>query len=133
MYKRPAQILFVEAPPAHRAALAVDSAQRLGQGWLQARAACVGDGPGASCPALDAEALAWADLVVTFDTAAGRACDGRAKRCKHWALDEGQGTEVAAAIDRQVASMVGGLRMLARSDPAGQAQEAEERGSTGSG
>jgi len=127
MYKRPARILFVEAAPARRAGLAVDAAHRLGRGWLQGRAACLGEACGAACPPLDEPALAWADLVVTFDAPADRACAGRAKRCKHWSVD------AAAAIDKEVASMVGGLRMLARSDPAAEAQEAEERGSTGSG
>ncbi|HKK06372.1 MAG TPA: hypothetical protein VKA50_11045 [Gammaproteobacteria bacterium] len=125
MYKRHARILFLEAAPAIRARMAEAAGSRLGTGWLEARAAslAVREGAGsvdAQCAPLTEALLAWADLVVTLDAGSERHCPPLppGTRRKHWTL-VGTKAQAAGEIEAQVRSMVAGLRMLARSDAAG--------------
>lgn len=130
MFKRPAHILFLAAAPGHLARMASDSAARLGERWLEGRGACV-DGAGAvgadcTVEPIDLALLEWADLVVTLDELSQRHCPALSPRVrrKHWSLGEVQGcnearSDLAVDIEARVASMVGGLRMLARSDSTG--------------
>lgn len=129
MYKRPARILFVEIAPAIRARMAETAGARLGEGWLEARAASLtpsadgivspwNAGPvDAACAPLTAAALEWADLVITLDPIAEQSCPPlpSGTRRKHWALVGGD-AEAGGEIEAQIRSMVGGLRMLGRAD-----------------
>lgn len=127
MFKRPAHVLFLSASPGDLARNAYDAATRLGDRWLEGRAACVAISPSArpTCAVepVNAALFEWADLVVTLDELAERYCLSRppAVRHKHWSLTPGQsggeaGNALSEQIEARVASMVGGLRMLARSD-----------------
>lgn len=139
MYKRAARILFVESAPATRARLAEAAAKRIGDSWLEGRAASldvrdsstpVGEtGLRVSAdgvyPPLSCDLLEWADLVVLLDAACERYCAAFSpgRRRKRWFLSARERTDpvdegAAAEIEARVASMVGGLRMLARSDAA---------------
>lgn len=67
----------------------------------------------------DAETLAWADLIVTLDAAADRACpavsEWAQKRCYPFAhpTDIESLRQVRDAIKRRVEGMVGGMAMIA--------------------
>ncbi|HSO08316.1 MAG TPA: 5-formyltetrahydrofolate cyclo-ligase [Pelomicrobium sp.] len=106
-YKRAARILFVGS--GEWPALAAAAARRAGGGWVEARVAATRD------VADDAQALAWADLVVTLDAAADAAVrrEGPAARVRRADSDA---RDAKAAIEREIEGIVGGLKMLQKND-----------------
>ena len=135
-YKRKAHVLFVGSGDLCRAMMAAAFANSLGQRYMEARAAALYLGPlapellGAMREAgveiadqilhpFDASNLAWADLVVTLDEAADRACPALPewvqKRCYPVAhpgnLDSLR--RARDAIKQRVEGMIGGMAMIA--------------------
>jgi hypothetical protein len=110
MYKRPARMLFLCAPGDERAALAARLTAGIGPGWMEARHAAVDD--------VDGGAIAWADVVIALDPAARDRCPALPPgvRLRPWDLPDLPPEEAEAEIRRRLASMLGGLRMLARVD-----------------
>lgn len=158
MYKRKVRILFLAVHPAACAQVAEGYARCLGAGWLECRSAypilsredppvhAFSEGNGVSeglPPApLTEDMLEWADLVVTL----GGREEGfdlplpPGTRRKHWDLTEfvqGHGMDeqnrvrshsVQDEIQRRVQGIIGGIRLLARSDsgsPDGRGSSAE--------
>ncbi|MDA8361349.1 MAG: hypothetical protein M0Z44_05040 [Gammaproteobacteria bacterium] len=99
MYKRRARILFLASDP-EDVACARQAAQTLGSGWLE--------------PVGDAQDTPI-DLVVSLDAQAACAAPARGVAHKHWPL----GPMRAEDIHRHVASLVGGMRLLAAVDDSG--------------
>lgn len=137
MYKRKVRILFVSLRHAACARSAADHARRLGDDWIESRHACLAPLPGGepcddSVSAQDrvaessvAEGLEWADLVVTLcgDAEAFRLNLPAGTQCRHWALAERADGGLclaspggAAEIERRIRGILGGIRLLARSD-----------------
>lgn len=131
-YKRKAHVLFVGSGDLCRAMMAAAFANSLGQRYMEARAAALYHGPlapellGAMREAgdhtlhpFDASNLAWADLVVTLDEAADRACptlpEWVQKRCYPFACpnDLDSLRRVRDAIKQRVEGMIGGMAMIA--------------------
>ena len=135
-YKRKAHVLFVGSGDLCRAMMAAAFANSLGQRYMEARAAALYLGPlapellGAMREAgveiadqilhpFDASNLAWADLVVTLDEAADRACPALPewvqKRCYPVACpnDLDSLRWVRDAIKQRVEGMIGGMAMIA--------------------
>lgn len=121
MYKRKVRVLFLSLGSAACGRMAEDYARREGSAWLEARAACFSArGVEPSVPYFLSEeempgALAWADLVVTLG-----GCEDEfdlplppGVQRRHWALPEPGARE---EIERRVAGIIGGIRLLARSD-----------------
>jgi hypothetical protein len=108
MYKRAARVLFVCMPGDERAALAARLTAGIAQGWMEARHAVVDD--------VDGGALAWADLVIPLDARTRDRCPALppTTRLRPWDLPDLPPEETEAEIRRRLASMLGGLRMLAR-------------------
>lgn len=147
MYKRKARVVFWCADRPGYCLLAAALANRLGEHWLEARAAAIeaGESPPYAAAALreigidlagqdllqpsDA-LLAWADLVVALGSGAEAHCPPLPAHVqkKHWALpaaaiDAGDADDLARAFRAaredfraRVEGMVGGLRLLAKSD-----------------
>ena len=136
VYKRKAQVLFVSSGDSSRALLAAAFANSLGSCYIHARAVVLV--PKALAPALlsalrelgldgidqtlyplDADNLAWADLVVALDETAALACPtllaSVQRRCYRFAVPENLQSlrQVSDAIRQRVAGMVGGMVMLA--------------------
>lgn len=111
MYKRPARVLFLSTSDPALAARIVEQANTGYPDFLEARAAGADDGP-------TREALGWADLLVTLDEAArGRvACSAPDKPSRAWNLTDSDPTTWPDQVERELSSMVGGMRMLARLD-----------------
>ena len=135
-YKRKAHVLFVSSGDVCRAVMAAAFANSLGQRYMEARAAALYLGPlapellGAMREAgveiadqilhpFDASNLAWADLVVTLDEAADRACptlpEWVQKRCYPFAHPDNLDSLRRArdAIKQRVEGMIGGMAMIA--------------------
>jgi protein-tyrosine-phosphatase len=135
-YKRKAHVLFVGSGDLCRAMMAAAFANSLGQRYMEARAAALYHGPlapellGAMREAgveiadqilhpFDASNLAWADLVVTLDEAADRACpvlpEWVQKRCYPFAHPDNLDSLRRArdAIKQRVEGMIGGMAMIA--------------------
>ena len=135
-YKRKAHVLFVGSGDLCRAMMAAAFANSLGQRYMEARAAALYLGPlapellGAMREAgveiadqilhpFDASNLAWADLVVTLDEAADRACPALPewvqKRCYPFAHPDNLDSVRRArdAIKQRVEGMIGGMAMIA--------------------
>ncbi len=103
MYKRPVRLLFVhrrgEKTELDAARTALEVASRH-SGWIEARRAT---------PEEAAEALAWADLVLTLGECPCPPLPAHAQH-RHW-------PELRqAAIEERLAGVVGGLRLLSRLD-----------------
>ena len=135
-YKRKARVLFVASGDGSRAAMAAAFANTLGQAYLEAPAVCLDHAPATTelreamrasgvamademlC-ALDASSLAWADLLVTLDEAADRACPplpkGVQKRCYVFARPENVVDlyRTRDAIKQRIEGMIGGMVMMA--------------------
>ena len=137
-YKRKAHVLFVGSGDLCRAMMAAAFANSLGQRYMEARAAALYHDHGPLAPELlgamreagveiadqilhpfDARNLAWADLVVTLDEAADRACptlpEWVQKRCYPFAHPENLDSlhRVRDAIKQRVEGMIGGMAMIA--------------------
>lgn len=130
-YKRKAHVLFVGSGEVCRALLAATLANTLGEAWMEARAVALQGTFAAGCalpgidlsaqtlPNLDAENIAWADLVVALDEAAAQACVELPKRIQQrcYAVAPAGNAEdwgrVRAAIQQRIEGMIGGMRMLA--------------------
>lgn len=145
MYKRKARILFVSGH-AVGASMAQAWANLRGADWLEARAVCLDPQPphplaltvmhevGAqlsSAPSafFNADALAWADLVVTLcrDSAARAHALPPGVQKKYWPVPEPRlarpEAEIGAALRvlrdelrERVDGLIGGMRLLARMD-----------------
>ena len=136
VYKRKAKVLFVGYGDTSRALIAAAIANDAGQGYMLARAA--GLQPEPLTPelqqglqalglavfppvleALDASDLAWADLLVTLDVAAARACPPLPAwvqtRCYAYAPPENPESlrPLFDALQQRVAGMLGGMAMIA--------------------
>jgi len=134
-YKRKARVVFLSSGDGCRAMLAAVFANTTGAEFIEARAMVLHPVPPA--PALvsalretgvtlaehmptpfDAGTLAWADLVVTLDEAADRACpavhEWTQKRCYPFAhpTDLDSLRQVRDAIKRRVEGMVSGMAMI---------------------
>lgn len=121
-FKRKARVLFV-GPPTHTA-MAVAWAERLGDAWVEARHA--------PAHTLTTTTTAWADLVVTVGAAAARDLPPLPDhvQTKHWLRGDAQTTDAVGDADKpetelramraalriRVAGLIGGLKLLARSD-----------------
>ena len=145
MYKRKARVLFFCAGCADYCLVAVEFANRRGKDWLEARAVGVGpagqdprvpatlreigiDTTGGELLAPTDTRLAWADLVVTIgdEVDAHRLALPAHVQKRHWpfaTLVGGDADDIArtvrAACDdirARVDGIVGGLRLMARSD-----------------
>ncbi len=135
-YKRKAHVLFVGSGDACRALLATAFANSLGAAWMEARAVALHEAPLAPEPScvlagielpdqalhrLDQANIAWADLIVTLDEAADRACPPLPvtvqKRCYPFPQPENLEDlqHMRDAIRQRVAGMIGGMRMMNRS------------------
>ena len=148
MYKRRAHVLFLSRRNACRSQMAEAWGRHLGGTWLEARSAGIAPqridpravatmhevgidvGMQRSRPVTSA-LLHWADLVVTFEAnVLAQWTLHPGTRQKHWPLADPcalNGEDVAGAfaaardeLRSRVASMVGGMRMLARSDEHGE-------------
>lgn len=136
-YKRKAHVLFVGSGDLCRAMMAAAFANSLGQHYMEARAAALYHDHRPLAPELlgamreagvemadqilhpfDASNLAWADLVVTLDEAADRACPALPewvqKRCYPFAHPENPDSlhRVRDAIKQHVEGMIGGMAMI---------------------
>ncbi len=103
MYKRLVRLLFVHRPadPEGRRAAAVLVAEARAFGaWIEARR---------HPHPPPAEALAWADLILTLGDCPALPCPPHAQH-RHWPETN------AIALARRLAGVVGGLRLLARMD-----------------
>lgn len=135
-YKRKAHVLFVGSGDSCRAMMAAAFANTLGQRYMEARAAALHPGPLAPGPLgamreagvemadqilypFDASHLAWADLVVTLDEEADRACptlhEWVQKRCYPFTPPDNADSlhRVRDAIKQRVEGMIGGMAMMA--------------------
>jgi hypothetical protein len=110
MYKRPARILFIGANGDSRTDLAARLTGEIGAGWME--------GLGTDLDRLDADQLAWADLVIPLDSHTRQRCPAlpASARLKIWDLPELPPDETEAEIRRRLIGMLGGLRMLSRVD-----------------
>jgi hypothetical protein len=110
MYKRPARILYLGLPGDPRPKLAAGLTAEIGAGRM--------DGRGASVSDVDADTLAWPDLVVPLDAESLRRCPPLppTARLRPWDLPDADGETARAIIHERIQSMLGGLRMLARLD-----------------
>jgi protein-tyrosine-phosphatase len=135
-YKRKAHVLFVASGEASRAAIAALFANTLGQRYMEARAVCLDRAPLTTelrdamrasgvvtgdemlC-ALNASSLAWADLLVTLDEAADRACPALPKsvqkRCYVFARPNNLVSLQLTrdAIKQRIEGMIAGMAMIA--------------------
>ena len=142
MYKRKVRVIFLCAGHADYCVIAAGFADRFGPDWIEARAAAVDTGQDprtlAALRAMGIDIterellpptdtlLAWADLVVTIGGEAAKHCPALPAhvQTKHWAVDappgaEGQDTVTLAVCDdirARVQGIVGGLRLMAKSD-----------------
>ena len=119
-YKRQARIVFLGGLHPAPANLAAHYAQKLGSEWLQARAAVL-LGVNGEVAVLDAELLAWADLLVTLDAVAlaGRPPLRVGLQHRHYPFepipvvaDKVGWSELAARVRERVEGMIGGMRLL---------------------
>ncbi|WP_018953953.1 hypothetical protein [Thioalkalivibrio sulfidiphilus] len=110
MFKRAARVLFIGGSGDWRTDLAVRLMGEIGAGWMEGR--------GVDLDRLDAEQLAWADLVIPLDVDTRQRCPALppTARLKVWDLPELPPEETEAEIRRRLTSMLGGLRMLSRVD-----------------
>jgi len=110
MYKRAARVLFIGVSGDSRTDLAVRLLGEIGAGWMEGR--------GADLDRLDADQLAWADLVIPLDRQTRESCPPLppTARLKVWDLPELPPKETEAEIRRRLTGMLGGLRMLSRVD-----------------
>jgi hypothetical protein len=111
MYKRPARVLFLSTFDAALASQIAAQANADYPDFLEARAAGADDG-------LTREALGWADLLVTLDETTCRRVASAApdKPSRAWNLADSDPTTWPDQVRRELSSMVGGMRMLARLD-----------------
>ncbi len=110
MYKRPARVLFIGANGDSHTDLAARLTGEIGAGWME--------GLGADLDRLDADQLAWADLVIPLDVHTRQRCPALppTARLKVWDLPELPPEDTEAEIRRRLTGMLGGLRMLSRVD-----------------
>jgi hypothetical protein len=133
MYKRRAQVLFLDYSGHSHAAMAAALAGELGGDWLTGRGAAIapeGLAPGVDevmadavmpVPGVDEQALEWADLVVMLDPETREACPPvpPGTRAKPWSLPAPGEIGLAELRDdlrERITCMIGGMRMLARVD-----------------
>jgi hypothetical protein len=106
VYKRRARILFLTCGDPARAERACVFASDRGRDWLEARGAAL----------LDTADMAWADLVIALDEeCVVNLRRGAARPWKHWALPTEAGAADAELL-RRIDGLLGGMRLLARSD-----------------
>ena len=119
-YKRRAQILFLSGVHPAPANLAAYYANQLGGQWMVARTAVL---PGISgeVVALDADALIWADLLVTLDDAALAATPSLRSGLQHRhygfapippSTDKIAWQAFNRCVRERVEGMIAGMRML---------------------
>lgn len=133
-FKRPARVLFLCRDNSRASLMAEALARSLGGGWLEARSAGLHpgtaetaalaalaragiDAAGLRSKSLQAEDLAWADLVVTLDRESRQRCPALPPRVqkRHFGCDEAADPEALREVLRQrIEGMIGGLRMLQR-------------------
>lgn len=124
MYKRRARVLFYSSEPLY-AETALAYAHKLGQGWLDARAAHTHVNMAKTTAVfspLTAELLVWADLLITLGPAPYTfdvAIPDRVQ-VRHWRIAPNEISDHAKTVDedirRRVAGVVGGMRLMAKSD-----------------
>jgi protein-tyrosine-phosphatase len=132
-YKRAARLLFVSNGPT--AALAAVTLARSHARWFEARAAALRPGPAGvrgraalraaevalprrQVQRISRSRLAWADLVLTLDDTARKRVAGMApgRPARHVAAPHGRDWERwCRQMERRLAGMAGGMRMMARS------------------
>lgn len=125
-YKRKARILFLSILPGI-AQLAATYARDLGSDWIEAK--CASPQPDAAqressasslpaCPSMSAELLANLDLIVTLGKTArgGYFSLPSGVRQRHFQLSCTLGDAMADEIRQIVLGIVGGLKMLSRSE-----------------
>lgn len=120
MYKRKAQVVFLDRTGKAAAPLAAKLAGELGADWLEARAAALE--PASTVAPLDEAVKHWADLLVHFDEATGEAAKPLppTTRLKYWPLKADPETDSAQLLEelrQRVNGMIGGMRMLSRLSP----------------
>ena len=110
MYKRPVRVLYLGQAYDPRTEMAARLTAEIGAGRMEGRGASVRD--------VDAESLAWADLVVPMDAESLRQCPAPppTARLKPWDLPDANGERARAIIHERIQAMLGGLRMLSRLD-----------------
>ena len=110
MYKRPVRVLYLGQSDDPRTEMAARLTAEIGAGRMEGRRASVRD--------VDAESLAWADLVVPLDAESLRQCPALppTARLKSWTLPDADGEQARAIIRERIQSMLGGLRLLSRLD-----------------
>lgn len=119
-YKRKARVVFLGGSHPVPASLAAHYANRLGDAWMEARAAVL-PGVAGDVPVMDAALLAWGDLLVTVDEAARVACPPLRPGLQHRhypfepipaAVDKDAWTVLAVRIRQRVEGMMGGMRLM---------------------
>lgn len=139
-FKRRSRVVFLGGTSSLLPAIAVAHAVRLGAEWLETRAAVMGASalPVAGaleervrdlCGALDAAKhldtalLEWADLIVTMDEAARRACPALPEGTQHrhypfrepeQCQNEPEIREICSAVEARILGMIGGMKLLAK-------------------
>lgn len=135
MYKRKVRILFLDDANAI-AAFACAYANAIGAQWLEAKSATTAQHaavpahieqlaaeqglPLVACAALAATHLAWADLVITLGQTRAPTLPPQAQT-RHWPMPTAIDTRddvdgVTQEIKRRVEGVIGGIRLLAKSD-----------------
>jgi hypothetical protein len=111
MYKRPARVLFLSVSGPALATRIAEQATAGYPDFLEARAAGAEGGP-------TRDELDWADLLVTLDDAARRRVVSSApdKPSRAWNLFAADEATWPDQVERELSSMAGGMRMLARLD-----------------
>ena len=119
-YKRQARIVFLGGLHPAPANLAAHYVQKLGREWMEARAAVL-TGVSGEVAVLNDELLAWADLLVTLDSAAlaERPPLRAGMQHRHYPFepipavaDKAGWSELAARVRERVEGMIGGMRLL---------------------
>lgn len=120
MYKRKAQVIFLDCTGSGAASTAARLTRELGPEWAEARAATLdADTHDGGISRLDDALKEWADLIVYFDPQTGAKATPlpASTRLKHWPLEHDHGDPSPALTDelrQRVAGMIGGMRMLSR-------------------
>ncbi|WP_018141482.1 MULTISPECIES: hypothetical protein [unclassified Thioalkalivibrio] len=122
MFKRRARLLVASERPDTRAARVAElaSADEF-EDWIEVR-------PGRAMDGVTEDDLAWADLLVAVDEAAARrmpAARPATCRPKYWRLPAETGADFDLQTLEALRCMVGGMRMLARVDAAGDRADEE--------
>lgn len=119
-YKRKARILFLGGLHPVPPNLAAYYANRLGGEWMEARAAVL-PGVAGDVPVVTADAVAWADLLVTLDGVANAERPPLQPGLQHRhypfeplpdVTDKPAWTTLAGRIRERVEGMIGGMRLM---------------------